>query len=81
MRKELINLRQKLDEEITYGTEDSAVNLARKGLNISKDKGFLGEQEYFKGQIELLTENFLTTLLPSGAENQLEQSWDFRNPL
>ncbi len=62
MRKELINLRQKLDEEITYGTEDSAVNLARKGLNISKDKGFLGEQEYFKGQIELLTENFLKAI-------------------
>ena len=58
MRKELLSLRQKLDDEITYGTVENAINLAFKGLNISEVNSFLCEKEYFKGQVEFLNGNF-----------------------
>ena len=62
MRKELLDLRQKLDDEITYGTVENAINLASKGLNISEVNSFLCEKEYFKGQIEFLNENFVKAI-------------------
>lgn len=59
---DLIDLRIKLDEAITYGTHLQAVKLARQGLKEAQDKGFRGEVEYFKGQIELLKKNFTTAI-------------------
>jgi len=55
---ELSKLRIKLDEAITYGVHREAVKLARQGLKEAEAKGLPGEVEYFKGQLELLNDNF-----------------------
>jgi len=59
---DLIDLRIKLDEAITYGTHREAVKLAKQGLKEAQGKGLDGENEYFKGQIELLNKNFTTAI-------------------
>jgi len=59
---DLIGLRIKLDEAITYGTHQEAVKLAKHGLKEASDNGLEGEAEYFKGQIELLKKNFTTAI-------------------
>ncbi len=53
-----LDLRLKLDDAITYGTKAQAMLLARQGLRAAKKKRSTGETEYFKGQIEILKENF-----------------------
>lgn len=55
-------LRAQLDEAITYGTHQEAVKIARAGLKEAEEKTLCGEIEYFKGQIELLKENFSQAL-------------------
>jgi len=55
-------LRAKLDEAITYGAHQEAVKLAREGLRQARANGSPGEIEYFKGQIELLNDNFATAI-------------------
>ncbi|MFH1577842.1 MAG: tetratricopeptide repeat protein [Candidatus Omnitrophota bacterium] len=51
-------LRKSLDEAITYGCFESAGKLAREGLKKSRKHGLLGEAEYFRGQIEILNQNY-----------------------
>lgn len=55
-------LRARLDEAITYGTKKEAVKLAKQGLKEAMVKGLGGETEYFKGQIEMLKENFSSAI-------------------
>lgn len=55
---ELLNLRLDLDEAITYGDFDKAKKLVKDGLTLAHREENLGEMEYFKGQIEILNENF-----------------------
>jgi tetratricopeptide (TPR) repeat protein len=57
-KSELSELRIKLDEAITYGGRLEAVKLARQGLKEAESKDLQGEIEYFKGQLELLNDNF-----------------------
>jgi tetratricopeptide (TPR) repeat protein len=59
---ELNKLRVQLDEAITYGTHPEAMRIARRGLKEAQKRGLLGEIEYFKGQIELLKENFVAAI-------------------
>ena len=59
---DLIELRIKLDEAITYGTHKESVMLARQGLKEAQAKGLKGEIEYFNGQIEILKKNFITAI-------------------
>lgn len=54
----LVGLRIKLDEAITYGTLKEALALAGQGLQEARSRKLSGEEEYFKGQIEMLNENF-----------------------
>ncbi len=54
----LLNLRLLLDEAITYQDDEKARELAFEGLRLAQDKELLGEIEYFKGQIEILNEDF-----------------------
>jgi len=54
----LLNLRLQLDEAITYQDEKRARLIALNGLKLAKTKELLGEIEYFKGQLEILNENF-----------------------
>ena len=61
-QSDLLDLRIKLDEAITYGTHQEAVKLARRGLKEAGEKGLKGETEYFKGQIELLNKNLVTAI-------------------
>ncbi len=58
----LIALRLKLDEAITYGTHKEAVALAKEGLSQAQAGNLAGEREYFKGQLELLAENFASAI-------------------
>ena len=58
----LLKLRIKLDEAITYGTKKEAGKLARQGLKEAQDKNLLGEIAYFKGQSEILKENFASAI-------------------
>ena len=51
-------LRQKLDEAITYGTIEQAWQLAEQGLRQSQEKELPAETEYFKGQIQILSGNY-----------------------
>lgn len=60
--KDLIGLRLALDDAITYGSKREALKLARAGLNKARLKKLPGEQEYFKGQIEILKERFATAI-------------------
>jgi tetratricopeptide (TPR) repeat protein len=50
--------RIKLDEAITYGSRAKALKLAKKFLLEAKDKDLTGEIEYFRGQVELIKEDF-----------------------
>ena len=59
---DLIDLRVKLDEAITYGTHRQAVKLAKQGLKEAISKGIDGETEYFRGQIEILNKNFTAAI-------------------
>ena len=59
---DLLKLRLKLDEAITYGTAQEALALAGEGLKAALDKGLAGEVEYFKGQLELINENYTTAI-------------------
>lgn len=54
----LLNLRLELDEAITYGNTEKAKKLAQNGLTTAHYEENLGEMEYFKGQIEILNENY-----------------------
>ncbi|MDD5006190.1 MAG: tetratricopeptide repeat protein [Candidatus Omnitrophica bacterium] len=55
---DILKIRLDLDEAITYADFDMAKQLAHLGLSFSKDKGALGEVEYFKGQLEIIDENY-----------------------
>ncbi len=55
---DLIDLRLKLDDAITYGTRPKAMRLAREGLRQARQKGLAGEEEYFRGQLDILNERF-----------------------
>jgi len=61
---ELLKIRIKLDEAITYAQHpmdrsvDAARRLAQQGLDLAQYEELLGEIEYFKGQIEILDENY-----------------------
>lgn len=59
---DLSELRAALDEAITYGTKVEAFRLAKKGLKEAQNKALRAEFEYFKGQIELLKENYVTAI-------------------
>lgn len=59
---DLSDLRIRLDEAITYGTHREAVKLAKQGLKEAAERGLEGEEEYFKGQIKLLSKNFTTAI-------------------
>src|SRR3989338_9539268 len=59
---DLTDLRLRLDEAITYGTHREAVKLAKQGLKEAAERGFEGEDEYFRGQIKLLSKNFTTAI-------------------
>ena len=54
----LVGLRIKLDEAITYGSKVQALKLAKKYLKEAQEKNLPAEIEYFKGQVELIRENF-----------------------
>jgi len=58
----LTDKRAKLDQAITYGTKKDALGLARKGLREAKKRNLPGEVEYFKGQIQLLKNNFVSAI-------------------
>jgi tetratricopeptide (TPR) repeat protein len=70
---DLLKIRLLLDEAITYQDDEMARELALEGLRLAQDKTLplvesgrsilldkelLGEIEYFKGQLEILNENF-----------------------
>jgi tetratricopeptide (TPR) repeat protein len=57
-RSNFSELRVKLDEAITYGTHKEAISIAKEGLRQAEKYGLVGEIEYFKGQTELLNENY-----------------------
>jgi len=59
---ELLDLRIRLDNAITYGTSEEAMDLAQEGLIKAKDKRASGEIEYFRGQVELLNGNFTAAI-------------------
>lgn len=59
---ELVELRLKLDDAITYGTQKAALVLAKKYLKMAQKKKLPGEVEYFTGQVEMLKENFVTAM-------------------
>jgi tetratricopeptide (TPR) repeat protein len=58
----LIELRMKLDEAITYGTQEEARELSLRGLKAAEERNLPGEIEYFKGQLALINENFTTAI-------------------
>jgi tetratricopeptide (TPR) repeat protein len=59
---ELLQIRLKLDEAITYESPRQAAKLAAAGLKQAKLKGLAGEKEYFLGQQEILKENYATAI-------------------
>jgi tetratricopeptide (TPR) repeat protein len=59
---DLMELRIKLDEAITYGTQQEALNIAKEGLKEAGERNLLGEIEYFKGQLALLNKNFTVAI-------------------
>ena len=62
LRGQFSEIRLKLDEAITYGTHEEALEIANQGLKDAELKGFLGEAEYFKGQLDLLNEDFTSAI-------------------
>lgn len=61
-KSELTKIRLKLDDAITYSTSKSALKIAQQGLSLAQRKGSPGEIEYFRGQIEILSENYATAI-------------------
>jgi Flp pilus assembly protein TadD len=59
----LLDLRIKLDEAITYGTSEEALALAQQGLRQAQEKGWAGEDAYFRGQVELINERFTAAIV------------------
>jgi len=57
-----LKLRRGLDQAITYGTKKEALSLARQGLKRAEEKDLPGEIAYFKGQLEILKENFSSAI-------------------
>lgn len=57
-----LDLRIKLDNAITYGTHSQAIKIAKNALTKAKEKCLAGEVEYFKGQVDLLNENFTSAI-------------------
>ncbi|MFH1678420.1 MAG: tetratricopeptide repeat protein [Candidatus Omnitrophota bacterium] len=51
-------LRERLDEAITYGRFETARRIACDGLRQAREGGVLGEIEYFKGQMEILNGDY-----------------------
>ncbi|MCX7927665.1 MAG: tetratricopeptide repeat protein [Candidatus Omnitrophica bacterium] len=64
MSKQTIFARQRhqLDQAITYGTKKQALGLARKFLALAKKRNIVSEIEYFKGQIDLLKNRFVSAI-------------------
>jgi len=60
--KRLEELRVELDEAITYGRFRVARSLVRRGLSGARDQELLGELEYFKGQENILDEDYVGAL-------------------
>ena len=58
----ILRIRLDLDEAITYDDIKKAKQLTQKGIKIAKDKELLGEIEYFKGQIEIINENYIKAI-------------------
>ena len=58
MSKMFEDLRRRLDEAITYGRLELARRLSQEGLRQARQQGLIGEIEYFKGQIDILNENY-----------------------
>ncbi len=56
--RQLVELRVKLDQAITYGSYDEALEIAQDGLKVAREKQLPAEQEYFQGQLEILRKNF-----------------------
>ncbi|MFH0839379.1 MAG: tetratricopeptide repeat protein [Candidatus Omnitrophota bacterium] len=54
----LLTIRLLLDDALTYHDSKKAGALAIKGLKAAQNKESLGEVNYFKGQLEMLNENF-----------------------
>ncbi|MFA6350417.1 MAG: tetratricopeptide repeat protein [Candidatus Omnitrophota bacterium] len=59
---ELLGLRLKLDDAITYGTKKDALIIAKKGLERSRLQNFAGEAEYFNGQLDILNKNYVSAI-------------------
>jgi len=55
---EFKNLRKSIDEAITYGRFELAARLTQEGLRQASQQELLGEIEYFRGQVEILRENY-----------------------
>lgn len=51
-----------MDKAITYKTKRRAMRLTKQGLKQAQDKDLLGEIAYFRGQIEILKENFASAI-------------------
>jgi tetratricopeptide (TPR) repeat protein len=56
------DLRSRLDQAITYGTKTEALRIARIALKKAEQKDCPGEIEYFKGQVQILKENFVSAI-------------------
>jgi len=52
-----LDLRTELDNAITYGTKAAAAKIARKALEKAQAASAGAEEEYFRGQIEMLRGN------------------------
>lgn len=59
---DLLSLRLELDEAITYGDIDKAKKLAKDGISIAHREEDLAEMEYFKGQAEILNEDYIKAI-------------------
>ena len=62
LKNALNKIRKKLDDAITYGSRQEAKRIAKNALRESEKRGLSGEVEYFKGQIELLKENYVLAI-------------------
>lgn len=60
--RDFLELRLRLDEAITYGTEEEALRLAGQGLEAALKKSAVAEAEYFKGQLEMLRGDFAAAI-------------------
>jgi tetratricopeptide (TPR) repeat protein len=58
----MTDLRVRLDDAITYGSTRQAMKLARYGAAESRRLSIKGEEEYFKGEIEMLKENYASAI-------------------